>query len=103
MKNCLKNDEITVKRNSNWLYQETSTHFSVKPPLYYFNKRKVQKKVTENELTVNDLKIAYMHVHTHILLAFKEEYTKKRGYNNNKVFITYEVLNLAEKKRGLDV
>lgn len=103
MKNCLKNDEITVKRNSNWLYQETSTHFSVKLPLYYFNKRKVQKKVTENELTVNDLKIAYMHVHTHILLAFKEEYTKKRGYNNNKVFITYEVLNLAAKERGLDV
>lgn len=75
----------------------------MKLPLYYLNKRKVQKKVTENELTVNDLKIVYMHVHTHILLAFKEEYTEKRGYNNNKVFITSEVLNLAGKKRGLDV
>lgn len=75
----------------------------MKLPLYYLNKRKVQKKVIENELTVNDLKIAYMHVHTHILLAFKEEYTEKRGYNNNKVFITSEVLNLAGKKRGLDV
>lgn len=75
----------------------------MKPPLYYFNKRKVQKKVTENELTVNDLKIAYMHVHTHILLPFKEEYIEKRGYNNNKVFITSEVLNLAAKERGLDV
>lgn len=65
----------------------------------------VQKKVTENELTVNDLKIAYMHVHTHILLPFKEEYIEKRGYNNNnnKVFITSEVLNVAAKERGPDV
>lgn len=74
----------------------------MKLPLYYFNKRKVQKKVTENELTVNDLKIAYIHAHTHILLVFKEEYTEESGYNNNKVFITSEVLNLAAKERGLD-
>lgn len=69
--------------------------------MYYLNKRKVQKKITENELTVNDLKIAC--AHTHILLAFKEEYTKKGKYYTNKVFITSEVLNLAAEERGLDV
>lgn len=51
---------------------------------------------------MNDLKIAYIHARTHILLAFKEEYTEKSVYNNNKVFITSEVLNLAAKERGLD-
>lgn len=43
------------------------------------------------------------HAHTCILLAFKEEYTKKNKYNTNKVFITSEVLNLAAEERGLDV
>jgi len=52
---------------------------------------------------VNDLKIARSHMHTHILLVLKEEYTKKSKYNTNKVFITSEVLNLPAEERGLDV
>lgn len=42
---------ITVKKKFKLaLPGNRSTQFSVKLPLYYFNKRKVQKKVTENEL-----------------------------------------------------
>lgn len=63
---------ITVKRDSDWLYQETDLHiFSVKLCLYYLNKRQVQKKITENELTVNDLKITCMHTHTFFWLLRK--------------------------------
>lgn len=41
-------------------------------------------------------------MHEHTFFWLKEEYTEKSKYNNNKVFITSEVLNLAAKERGLD-
>lgn len=64
--------------------------------MYYLNKRKVENKITQNELTVNILQVTYAHTNAHPRsLGVKERYEKKSKYNSNRAFVTSEVLNLA--------